>query len=72
MMAPITPSCFSPKEEADHTMCIKGITGSTQAPFRQTGFLSPFCWQYAEQGDGSDPFPSYKRCSGVRHHCWSR
>jgi hypothetical protein len=43
-------------EEADHTMRIKGITGSTQAPFRQAGFLSSFCWQYAEQGDGSDPF----------------
>ncbi len=37
-------------------MRIKGISGSTQAPFRQTGFLRPFGWRDAEQGDGSDPF----------------
>ena len=37
-------------------MPIKGISGSTQAPFRQTGFLRPFCWWDAEKGDGSDPF----------------
>src|SRR6266516_6412434 len=47
---------FGGPEEADHAMRIKGITGSTQAPFRQAGFLRPFCWRYAEQGDRSDPF----------------
>jgi hypothetical protein len=47
---------FGRPEEADHAVRIKGISGSTQAPFRQTGFLCPFCWRDAEQGDGSDPF----------------
>src|SRR6266567_4043623 len=47
---------FGGPEEADHAMRIKGISGSTQAPFRQTGFLRPFCWWDAEQGDGPDPF----------------
>src|SRR6266568_3044390 len=46
---------FGRPEKAHHAVRIKGINGSTQAPFRQTGFLSPFCWRYAEQGDGSDP-----------------
>jgi len=27
-------------EEADHAMCINGISGSPQAPFRQTGFFA--------------------------------
>src|SRR5947207_12587060 len=44
---------FGGPEEADHAMRIKGISGSTQAPFRQTGFLRPFCRRDAEKGDGS-------------------
>jgi len=37
--------CFGGPEEADYAMCIKGIAGSTQTPFRQAGFLRPFCWR---------------------------
>ena len=43
-------------EEADPTMRIKGIPGSTQAPFRQAGFLRALGLRYAEQGEGSDPY----------------
>ena len=47
---------FSGPEEADYAMRIKSVSGSTQAPFRQAGFLRPFCWRNTEKGDGSDPF----------------
>jgi hypothetical protein len=47
---------FGRPEEADHAMGIKGISGSTQAPFRQTGFLRPLGFRDAKKGDGSDPF----------------
>src|SRR5260370_5842757 len=47
---------FGGPEEADYAMRIKGISGSTQAPFRQAGFLRPFCWRYAKKGAGADPF----------------
>ena len=46
---------FGRPEEADHAMRIKGISGSTQAPFRQARFLRPFCWWNAEKHDRSDP-----------------
>jgi hypothetical protein len=41
---------FGGPEEADDAMRIKGISGSTQAPFRQAGFLRPFCWRNARFG----------------------
>src|SRR5260370_13837839 len=47
---------FGGPEEADYAMRIKGISGSTQAPFRQAGFLRPFCWRDAQKGDGPGPF----------------
>src|SRR5258708_13468826 len=47
---------FGGPEEADYAMRIKGISGSTQAPFRQAGFLRPFCWRGAKKGGGPDPF----------------
>ena len=37
-------------------MRVKGISGSTQAPFCQTGFLRPFRWRNTVKDDGSDPF----------------
>jgi hypothetical protein len=47
---------FGRSAEADHPMRIKGISGSTQAPFCQTGFLRPFCWRDTVKYDRSDPF----------------
>jgi len=47
---------FGGPEKADHAMRIKGISGSAQAPFRQAGFLRPFCWWDPKQGNGPDPF----------------
>src|SRR5260370_14552623 len=46
---------FGGPEEADYAMRIKGISGSTQAPFRQAGFLRPFCWRDAKKGGGAHP-----------------
>src|SRR5579859_3282541 len=48
--------CFGGPEEADHSMCIKGISRSPKAPLRQASFLCPFCWWDAIQHDRSDPF----------------
>src|SRR5260370_9372241 len=47
---------FGGPEEADYAMRIKGISGSTQAPFRQAGFLRPFCWRHPKKGDRPGPF----------------
>ena len=47
---------FGGPEEADYAMCIKGISDSTQAPFRQAGFLRPLGFRDAKKGDGPDPF----------------
>src|SRR5260370_4013103 len=47
---------FGGPEEADHAMRIKGISGSTQAPFRQTRFLRPFSRRNPVKDDGSNPF----------------
>jgi hypothetical protein len=47
---------FGRPEETDHAMCIKGISGSTQAPFRQVGFLRPLGFRDAEKHDRSDSF----------------
>jgi anti-anti-sigma regulatory factor len=34
---------FRRTKQADHAVCIKGVSGSTQGTFRQTGFLRSFC-----------------------------
>src|SRR5260370_9942597 len=47
---------FGGPEEADYAMRIKGISGSTQAPFRQAGFLRPFCSRDGQKGGGPCPF----------------
>jgi hypothetical protein len=46
---------FRRPEEANDAMRVKGISGSTQAPFRQARFLRPFCWWNAEKHDRPDP-----------------
>src|SRR5260370_23458635 len=47
---------FGGPEEADYAMRIKGISGSTEAAFREAGFWRPLCWRDAKKGDGPDPF----------------
>jgi len=46
---------FRRPEETNDAMRVKGISGSTQAPFRQARFLRPFCWWNAEKHDRPDP-----------------
>src|SRR5438552_2079710 len=52
----VLPLSLCGPKETDDTMRIKGIGGSTQATFGQTGFLRSFCWRDAKQSDGSNPF----------------
>jgi hypothetical protein len=47
---------FGGPEEANNAVSIEGISSSTQAPFRQTRFLCPFCWWNTKKGDGANPF----------------
>jgi hypothetical protein len=61
---------FRRPEEANDAMRVKGISSSTQAPFRQARFLRPFCWWNAEKHNRPDPL--IQALLGVRHHCWSR
>jgi len=42
---------FGGPEEANDAVRIKGISGPTQAPFRQARFLCPFCWWNTKKYD---------------------
>jgi hypothetical protein len=47
---------FGGSEEADHAMCIKSISSSTQAPFCQTGFLRSFSRRNPVKDDRANSF----------------
>jgi hypothetical protein len=47
---------FGWSEEADHAMCIKGISSPPQTSRWQASFLRPLNWRQAIENDGSDPF----------------
>jgi hypothetical protein len=47
---------FGGPEEANDSVCIKGISGSTQAPFREARLSCPFCRRNSEKHDRANTF----------------